>query len=93
MGGETGNLVAETLGRDDSNLASNLLVGLEVQSQARVVLLDENLGGLLDSLSSVGEVLKLEGIDGEGQIKGSLLIPDVCFSIAMALFFLLKYCE
>jgi len=52
MGGETSDLVAETLGGDDGNLGSNLLVGLEVQSQTRVVLLDEDLGGPLDSLGT-----------------------------------------
>ena len=52
MGGETSDLVAETLGGDDGNLGSNLLVGLEVQSQTRVVLLDEDLGGSLDSLGT-----------------------------------------
>ena len=53
VGGETSNLVAETLGGDDGDLGSNLLVGLEVQGKTGVVLLDENLGGPLDSLSSV----------------------------------------
>ena len=44
VGGVAGNLVAEALGGDDGHLAANLLVGLEVQRQARVILLDEDAG-------------------------------------------------
>lgn len=50
MGGETGNLVTETLARNDSNLAGETLVGLEIQSKTRVVLLDEDTASLLNSL-------------------------------------------
>ena len=57
MSGETSDLVTETLGGDDGDLGSNLLVGLEVQSQTRIVLLDEDLGGPLDSLSSNATLL------------------------------------
>jgi hypothetical protein len=52
VGGETGDLVAETLGGDDGNLGGDLLVGLEVQGETRVVLLDQDLGGSLDSLGT-----------------------------------------
>ena len=52
MGGETSNLVTKTLGGDDGNLGGDLLVGLEVQGKTRVVLLDEDLGGTLDSLGT-----------------------------------------
>jgi len=52
VGGETSNLVAKTLGGDDGDLGGDLLVGLEVQGQARVVLLYEGLVGSLDSLGS-----------------------------------------
>ena len=48
--GEASNLVAKTLGRDDGNLLSDLLVQLEVHGEARIVLLDEHPSGLLDSL-------------------------------------------
>jgi hypothetical protein len=52
MCGISGDLVAETLGGDDGNLVANSLVGLEVQGQLGVVPLNDDLGGLLDSLCS-----------------------------------------
>jgi len=52
MGDEASNLVAHPLGRDDGNLIAHSFVGVEVKSQARVVLLNDSPGGLLDSLSS-----------------------------------------
>lgn len=52
MGGETGNLVTETLGVNDGDFIKDLLVDLEIESKTRVVLLDNNTGCLLDSLSS-----------------------------------------
>lgn len=45
-----GNLVAQGLGRDDGHLLADALVGVEVHGQSSVVLLDDDLGGLLDSL-------------------------------------------
>ena len=47
---EPGNLVPHPLGRDHSNLIADPLVDLEVQCQARVVLLDDELGSPLDGL-------------------------------------------
>lgn len=52
VGGVTSDLVSESLGLDLSDLGSQSLVGLEVQSQLWVESLDQNLGGSLDSLSS-----------------------------------------
>ena len=52
MSGVSGNLVPEPLGRDNGNLIANPLVGLEVQRQLGVVTLNDDLGGLLDGLSS-----------------------------------------
>lgn len=52
MGGETGNLVAKTLGADDSDLIADALVGLEVEGEARVVLFNQDAGGFLDGLGS-----------------------------------------
>lgn len=52
MGDETCNLVSHSLGRNDSDLAGDLLVGVEVMGQLRVVLLDDDSGRLLDGLSS-----------------------------------------
>lgn len=46
-----GDLVAQGLGRDDGNFLADTLVGMEVHGQSSVVLLDDDLGGLLDSLS------------------------------------------
>jgi hypothetical protein len=52
VGDETRNLVSHSLGRKDGNITDNSLVGVEVQGQARVVLLDDRSGGLLDGLIS-----------------------------------------
>lgn len=43
-------LVAETLGGNDGDLIADTLVGLEVEGEAWVVALNEDLGGLLDGL-------------------------------------------
>lgn len=48
----TGNLVAQTLGGNDGDLSADALVGLEVERQARVVLLDDHAAGLLDRLGA-----------------------------------------
>jgi len=47
-----GNLVAQGLGGDDGHLLADALVGVEVQRQASVVLLDDDLSGLLHRLGS-----------------------------------------
>lgn len=44
------NLVAKALGGDDGDLIAHSLVGLEVESELGVVPLNDDLGGLLDSL-------------------------------------------
>ena len=44
-------LVAQTLGGNDGDLIADALVGLEVESETRVVALNDDLGRLLDSLS------------------------------------------
>ena len=46
------NLVAKTLGSNDGDLITDSLVGLEVEGQLWVVTLNDDLGGLLDSLSA-----------------------------------------
>jgi hypothetical protein len=46
------NLVAEALGSNDSDLITDTLVGLEVQGELGVVTLNDDLGGLLDSLGA-----------------------------------------
>jgi hypothetical protein len=42
------NLVPQRFARDNGNLFTDPLVGVEVQRQSSVVLLDDQLGGLLD---------------------------------------------
>lgn len=50
MGGESGNFVAKTLSSDDGELVACSLVGLEIECESRVVLLDQHSGRLLDCL-------------------------------------------
>ena len=50
MGGEAGDLVAETLGLDDSNVVDDSLIYMEVVGQLAVVLLNQCSGGSLNSL-------------------------------------------
>jgi hypothetical protein len=45
-------LVAKTLRSNDGDLIADSLVGLEVEGQLGVVSLDNDLGGLLDSLGT-----------------------------------------
>lgn len=45
-------LVAKTLGGNDGDLIADALVGLEVESELRVVTLNDDLGRLLDSLGT-----------------------------------------
>lgn len=47
-----GDLVAEFFARYDGDFLANSLVGVEVQTETSIVLLDEGLGGLLDRLGS-----------------------------------------
>lgn len=56
-------LVAQALGGDDGNLIADPLVGLEVQSQLGVVPLNDDLGGLLDSLGT--NATHFGGVEGE----------------------------
>lgn len=46
------NLVAKTLGSNDGDLITDSLIGLEIEGQLWVVTLNDDLGGLLDSLSA-----------------------------------------
>ena len=50
MGDETSDLVAHGLGGDESNLSADTLVGVEIESEARIVLLDDSACSLLDGL-------------------------------------------
>jgi hypothetical protein len=46
---EASYLVSQSLGLDDSNLIAEPLVGIKVQSELLIILLNENPGGPLDS--------------------------------------------
>lgn len=52
MSGETSDLVAHSLGWNDSNLGGDNLVGVEIKSKLGVVLLDDDTSGLLNGLSA-----------------------------------------
>ena len=52
VGDETGDLVPQRLGRDQGDLLNDLLVGVEVKGELGVVLLNDDLGGLLDGLGT-----------------------------------------
>lgn len=50
MNGIPGDFVTQGLGGNDGHLLADALVGVEIQSQSGVVLLNDDLGGLLDGL-------------------------------------------
>ena len=52
MGDKARNLVSHSLGGKDSNITDNSLVGVEIKSQTRIILLDDRSCGLLDGLIS-----------------------------------------
>ena len=52
MGGETGDLVTHTFGGGDGDFINDTLVGVEIEGEARVVLLDDGTCGLLDGLGA-----------------------------------------
>jgi hypothetical protein len=52
VGGETSNLVTHTLGGGDGDLIDDTLVGVEVESETGVVLLDDGTCGFLDGLGA-----------------------------------------
>jgi hypothetical protein len=70
-GGSPSNLVSQRFCRDDGDFLDDALVGVEIDGQASVVLLDDDLRGLLDGFRS-DTTLKGEGEVswGEFEIKG-----------------------
>ena len=52
VGGEPGDLVSHALGRGDGDLVDETLVGVEVEREPRVVLLDDGPRGLLHGLGA-----------------------------------------
>ena len=52
VSGKTSNLVSESLGLNDSNVINDTLVGMEVNGELTVVLLNDGSGGSLNSLYS-----------------------------------------
>jgi len=68
---KAGNLVPQALGWDDSNLIADALVGLEVERQPRVVLLDDYPGALLHRLRADATLLirKQKSCQGANGVK------------------------
>lgn len=62
------NLVAQALGGNDSDLITDTLVGLEVESELGVVPLNDDLGGLLDGLGT--NATHFGGIGRTGLVVG-----------------------
>jgi hypothetical protein len=56
LGSRKTNLVAKTLGGDDSDLIADTLVGLEVEGELGVVTLNDDLGGSLNGLYKPGKI-------------------------------------
>ena len=52
MSGKTGNLVAESLGGDDGDFIADAFVGLEIEGEAWVVLLDDDARCLFDGFGA-----------------------------------------
>jgi hypothetical protein len=52
MGDVSSNLVAQTLGRDDSNLVAKLLVHVKIIAELAIPLLDDGASGFLDCLGA-----------------------------------------
>ena len=66
MGGETGDLVSESLGLDDSAVINDSFVGVEIVGEFTVVFLDDSSGGSLDSLSSNATLYaKINSLDND----------------------------
>jgi hypothetical protein len=49
VGDKSRNFISHSLGRNDSNLTNNPFVDMEIKSQTRIILLDDNPCGLLNS--------------------------------------------
>lgn len=67
VGGETSDLVAKTLRGDDGDLIADLLVGVEVESKTRVVLLDHNARSTLDGLGANASPANIQRRSGQGE--------------------------
>ena len=66
MGGETGDLVSESLGLDDSAVINDSFVGVEIVGEFTVVFLNDSSGGSLDSLSSNATLYaKINSLDND----------------------------
>lgn len=52
MGSKAGNLIAQTLTTTDGHLGEETLVGLKVESEARVILFNKKARSLLDGFST-----------------------------------------
>jgi hypothetical protein len=68
MSDKSGDLVPERLGGNKSHLLDDSLVDIEVQGQLGVVLLDDDLGGLLHGLGTDATHLEAKIFDSKEQI-------------------------
>ncbi len=68
MSDKSGDLVPERLGGNKSHLLNDALVDIEVQGQLGVVLLDDDLGGLLHGLGTDATHLEAKIFDSKEQI-------------------------
>lgn len=73
-------LVAQALAGNDSNLIADALVGLEVESETRVVALNDDLGRLLDSLSP--DATHFDRCEAVVSIGGGLVVLGVKSAVA-----------
>lgn len=60
MSDESGNLVPQRLGGDESHFFDDALVDVEVEGELGVVLLNDDPGGLLDGLGADATHLEIE---------------------------------
>ena len=65
MSSESSNLVTHALGGGDGDLVDDALVGVEVEGEAGVVLLDDRPGGLLDGLGADSLLLQGERVENQ----------------------------
>ena len=72
MSDESGNLIPQRLGGDESHFLDDALVGVEVQGELRVVLLNDDPGGLLDGLGADATHLEIEISTRKERIKNNL---------------------
>lgn len=71
MCSESSNFVAETFRCNNGNFITNLLVGLKVQSQTRVIFFNDNSGCSLDGFGANSSLKVKNGKKLESAVNGS----------------------